>query len=158
MSDRTKRLAAVVVSIALVSLDRIAKWYATAALPPEGVALFPGVRFVFFKNPGLVFSLSVHEVAWVVSVIALIALVVVTIVAWRRSSARVLEPRRFAAGISIALGGLSNVTDRLFFGGVTDYLVLFARSAINIADIMILAGIVLLIYKKDDSTGGHSRL
>jgi lipoprotein signal peptidase len=39
------------------------------------------------------------------------------------------------------------VFDRITHGSVTDYLIFFSRSAINLADIMILAGICIALYR-----------
>jgi lipoprotein signal peptidase len=143
-----KRIVAVVGALALLALDRYAKWYATAALPPAGVTVLPGVRFFFFNNPGLAFSLSVSGVARTVSLLAFILLAIVALVSLIRDARHLSKPRTLLAVALIAFGGGSNIFDRLTTTGVTDYLLFFNRSAVNLADGMILAGILLLIFKK----------
>jgi lipoprotein signal peptidase len=145
MDARAKRALAVVFPIALLALDRLAKWYAFAALPPgRGAVLVTGLKYEYFQNTGLAFSLFSPAVATVVSAAAYLAL---AILAWRhRSSQKTFANRDLWSFLLIALGGASNIFDRLFLGGVTDYLI-FARSAWNIADIMILAGIALMLRR-----------
>lgn len=151
---RVKRTLAVVLPIALFALDRLAKWYALAALPPErGAVLLSWLKLEFFQNQGLVFSLFSSLVATVVSACAYIALAVFAL--RHKLSGKPFLTRELWSFLLIALGGASNVFDRLALGGVTDYII-FARSAWNIADIMILAGIVLMVWgepKGDKRTG-----
>lgn len=153
MSFGAKRAPAVVLPLLALVLDRLAKWYAFAALPPErGAVLLPGLKYEYFLNPGLAFSISGPVVAVTVS---LLAFMVFAYVAWREHQAgRTLAARTVWSLCLIAFGGLSNIYDRIFSGGVIDYLI-FARSAWNIADIMILAGIALLVLKRRPK-GGQS--
>ncbi len=144
------RPLAVALPILLLALDRLAKWYAFAALPPErGAVLVPGLKLEYFFNPGLLFSLSSSAVASVVSAIAFVVLAAIAL--RRKLVGQPLLARDLWAFCLIALGGASNIFDRLASGGVTDYII-FARSAWNIADIMILAGIALMIGRAP--TGG----
>ena len=46
----------------------------------------------------------------------------------------------------IIFGALSNLLDRLFFGAVIDYLDLKYYSVFNLADVMIMAGVVIIIF------------
>lgn len=54
----------------------------------------------------------------------------------------------FFAFALIFLGALSNVLDRINYSFIIDYLNLFSLSAINLADLMISAGIIILISQK----------
>ncbi len=150
MNLKVKRTLAVVFPIALLALDRLAKWYALTALSSgRGAVLLSWLKYEFFQNQGLVFSLFSSLVATVLSACAYIALAVFAL--RHKFRGNKMTDRELWSFLLIALGGASNVFDRLVYGGVTDYII-FARSAWNIADIMILAGIVLMI--KDDSKGG----
>ena len=55
---------------------------------------------------------------------------------------------RMRAGIFflILLGAFSNLIDRAFYGATIDYLIFFNRSAVNLADGMIIAGLLGLIF------------
>jgi lipoprotein signal peptidase len=146
MDTRAKRTLAVVLPIALLALDRLAKWYAFAALPPgRGAVLVSGVKYEYFHNPGLAFSLFSPAVATVASALAFVALSVFAL--RRRLAGKALPARDLWSFCLIAAGGASNVYDRLASNGVTDYII-FARSAWNIADIMILAGIALMFFAR----------
>jgi len=145
MDTRVKRTLAIVLPIALLALDRLAKWYAFAALPPQrGAVLVSGLNYEYFHNTGLAFSLFSPAVATAASAVALTALA--AFAARHRLAGHPLSVRETWSFWLIALAGASNVYDRLATGGVTDYLI-FARSAWNIADIMILAGIALMFVR-----------
>jgi lipoprotein signal peptidase len=146
-----RRLPVAAIPLALLALDRLAKWYASATLPMGGgVVLFSGLKYEYFQNTGLAFSLFSPTVALVASVAALCGF---TAYAYAETKRRqTLPARKFAAYGLIIVGGISNTYDRIFSGGVVDY-ILFARSAWNIADLMILAGIALLIFGHEPKGG-----
>lgn len=154
MNIKTKRAFIFVVPLAFFVLDRLAKWYALAALPEgRGVVLLSWLKYEFFQNQGLAFSLFSPLMATVVSACAYIALGAYAL--RHKLSGKPFSNRELFSFVLIALGGASNIYDRLALGGVTDYII-FARSAWNIADIMILAGIALMLKREatgDKSTG-----
>lgn len=47
----------------------------------------------------------------------------------------------------IATGLISNIFDRIFYGGVVDYFSIFFIPKFNLADILIIAGSLILVYK-----------
>jgi len=144
MNTWVKRAPAVVLPLALLALDRLAKWYAFAALPPgRGAVLVSGLNYEYFYNPGLAFSLFTPTTATIASGLAFACLAAFAL--RHRLAGKPLEARDLWSFMLIAAGGASNLYDRLANRGVTDYLI-FARSAWNIADIMILAGIALLFW------------
>jgi signal peptidase II len=132
----------VVVGGAIVSaflVDRVAKMFAQSLLTRgeffaiDSVAGFVG--FVPTVNRVGAFSLPVANGLVLVS--GLLVAVVLVVMLWR---ARAAERRILSF---VLLGAASNLADRVFFGGVIDYLsfsTLFP--AFNIADLMILGGVV----------------
>lgn len=54
--------------------------------------------------------------------------------------------------VLISVGLISNVLDRLIYGGVIDYIPLFFIPKFNLADIFIVAGSTILAYKVIRST------
>jgi lipoprotein signal peptidase len=151
MAGRAKTVLAVAMPVILFASDRLAKWYAQAALSQDGGAvLLPGLNFGYFLNPGLVFSTFGPTVAVIASALAFGALAALALHQGRKL-APPLPPRALCSFLLIASGGISNIFDRLAHGGVIDY-ILFARSAWNIADIMILAGLALTLWRSP--TGG----
>jgi lipoprotein signal peptidase len=144
MTVREKFVLAVAAPIILIAVDRLAKWYALVALSSgTSVVLFPGLNYGFFSNAGLIFSSFGPAIATIASAVAFAALALLGL----RQCARLKDratPSALWPFLLIALGGGSNIYDRISYGGVIDY-ILFARSAWNIADIMILAGVVLVL-------------
>lgn len=149
-----KKLA-VIIPCLLLAADRLLKWYAETALPTEGVVLVPGLRLFLYRNQGLIFSLSVSDVALVVSGLAFMVLIIFCVRYLRGHAWTTLRPKFLAAGLLVLLGGMSNLIDRIIFGSVTDYFLFFNRSAVNVADGMVLAGIIAGWYARDKAKGGN---
>lgn len=135
MRKRLMRLA-----FGALILDRVLKFL---ALEGMRVSLPPGgwFRFELFRNNGIAFSLPFSgPLLWLLSAIILV------VAAW-------LAYRDFAAGrktrldayLFFSLGAVSNLFDRVMYGFTVDYAIFFRLSAINIADIMIVAGALRLL-------------
>jgi signal peptidase II len=60
-----------------------------------------------------------------------------------------------AAVALITAAGLSNLSDRIFLGGVIDYINLKIWPSFNIADTALILGAALLIFEKYKSTAEH---
>lgn len=58
------------------------------------------------------------------------------------------DKKPISAGFALvaAIGALGNLIDRVVNGFTTDYLIFFERSAINISDILIVIGILVIIF------------
>lgn len=123
-------LAAVVLFI----LDRALK---TLVMSRPAVPFSSPVAFALFKNTGIAFSIPIAKnVFWLFAVVALAALVIAF------SSALRKNPPLAALLIFALLGSASNLIDRLVYGATIDYVIFFGRSAVNLADAMILFGLV----------------
>lgn len=94
-------------------------------------------------NTGLVGSVPVGSTAALAITIA--ALVVFLWYAIGRTTRTILGR---TATLLIVAGALSNIFDRLIVGGVIDYWPLFGLTTVNLADMMILGGALLLVTKK----------
>lgn len=103
--------------------------------------LLPGVRFDLFRNDGIAFSIGLRgPIVWLLSAAVLLA------VGWLAAKdVRARRSERLFPYILFALGAFSNLYDRIAYGHVVDYLIFFGRSAVNLADAMIVAGAVLLV-------------
>ena len=106
-------------------------------LTPVGtIGLAPSV------NDVLAFSLPVPN-AWIWPVGWIVVLVLIRALGRISDFRFQISDSRAVAIAAIVLGAISNLTDRTFLGGVTDYLSftnLFP--AFNIADVLILGGII----------------
>jgi len=127
--------------LALVGLDQVTKWAVTAALTPgESVPLIPGILWLTHtRNPGAAFSLF----AGYGPVLAVMTLLFIA--AGLVFHRRLLEMGLGAPLLLILAGGLGNLTDRLRFGHVIDFLDLHFWPVFNLADIYISIGAVLVV-------------
>lgn len=125
----------------LLLLDRLLKWF---ALSGRQVLAWPGTLiFELFKNTGIAFSLPFSgPLVWLISVAILAAVCLM--------GAKDFKAKRYDRAEAICLfvlGACSNLFDRVAYGYTVDYLIFFNRSAVNIADGMIVAGALWLILK-----------
>jgi signal peptidase II len=139
-----------------VGCDQATKSAARAMLA-SGVteSLFAdSLRLQLVENPGSFLGLgaSLPEHLRFTLFTAAVAVLVMGLV-YASLFARRLGPARFIALGLIAGGGISNLMDRLFYGGrVTDFLNVgigsFRTGIFNLADMAILAGGLLLIFTR----------
>lgn len=99
------------------------------------------VAFRLFLNKGLAFSLSPPPLLfWSALLLGLVALVLVFAQAWRG------RPILVVPLLVVAVGALSNLWDRFTAGAVIDYIVFLRQGAINLADVLIVGGLVWIIF------------
>jgi signal peptidase II len=144
----TRRLF-VVVALAAYAVDLGTKLLAVAHLTPhEKVDVVGGLlRFDLVRNPGAAFSTGTSYTIFL-SAIALIAAGVVI------RFGRRLGDRTWAVALGLLLAGVcGNLTDRLFRepgvlrGHVVDFLELPHWPVFNVADMLIDAGVVLIVIQ-----------
>jgi signal peptidase II len=106
------------------------------------IFLLPGVSFGSHINRGIVFGLNFS--LWPVIILSIIFLGVIIglfLRAFKRGEKRAIF------GLSLLFcGALSNLIDRIVYGGTIDYISFFNYSFVNLADGMILGGIIILIF------------
>ncbi len=88
-------------------------------------------KIKYFPNRFFVFGLPSSPIVIVSASIIILGLVIFL---WRRT--------RHPALILIIIGGASNVFDRLVYGGVIDYIFIIPFAPFNLADGLIVIGIV----------------
>ena len=124
--------------------DRLLKSLAIA----RGVDPSPGiVSFSLFRNTGIAFSIPLPSAAyWPAATVFFLLLVAYWAGALRR------DRRRAAIAFAMILGAVSNLWDRLEHGATIDYLLFFGRSAVNLADGMIVGGLaaIYVLHKKEE--------
>lgn len=123
-------------------IDRLFKVLVSAfAVRWTPAAIF---HFELFQNRGIAFSIDLNgPLVWIIS---LAILAVVIFLGYR-------EVRRgdysyLAAYALFCLGAFSNLFDRIAYGHTIDYLIFFGVSAVNLADAMIIAGALMLLFPK----------
>ena len=128
-SSRKYFYPALALALALVLLDRVFKFIFLKT---------PSISSGVFVNENFVFGLGLNNT--VSFIIGLIFLVVFLGYAFRKN-----KP---APGWLVLGGALSNLADRIYYGGVIDYLPIFWGGIINLADIMIFSGVMILFLAR----------
>jgi signal peptidase II len=149
---RSSRLRWLIVTLAVVFLDRLSK-AAIEANTVEGwqhEVIRNFIYIVHSKNTGIAFSIFADSSSpWVRYLLIAGSLVVIAILAWYLVAAKGVSSRA-AAGLALLLGGATgNLTDRILHGAVTDFFeVLFGSyryPAFNIAYSAITIGAILIL-------------
>ncbi len=121
-------------AVGLLFLDRVLKGVAVQMRPADPAGRW--ALFTPFMNPGIAFSLPLADaVFWPLAAAALGVLVWLFAAFVRRGRGELA-----ALVFMILLGAVSNLADRLAYGATVDYFLFFGRSAVNVADGMIIAG------------------
>jgi len=103
------------------------------------------INFSLYKNYGIAFDIPLpFFITFIITLVIILFL--------SRFIYKHYKNNNYAsvAAIAVIIGSVSNLLDRIINGYTTDYLIIFSTSAINIADILIVTGIIgMLWYNKD---------
>lgn len=124
------------VAVLLFAIDRLSKYFVQNLPLGKVFSFWPGFEFGYYHNPAIIFSLKWSGVEW----LALFAFIVVGILLIKS-----LIFHGQASVLFVFLGGASNVFDRFKFGGVIDVLQVGNYLVLNLADVLITIGIVLML-------------
>jgi signal peptidase II len=137
-------------SAAIVAADQATKAIASSSLAfHERITVLPFFDWTLTHNTGIAFSMFNDGPGWTRYGLSAFALVVAAVfTAWLVRLPR--EDRWQAAALALIVGGaIGNVIDRLRFGHVVDFILLYWRDwhwpAFNIADSSIFVGAAILI-------------
>lgn len=136
----------VLIIAAIIVLDQVTKWLATAYLAPVGTMPFlPGIMELrYVLNDGMAFSMLAGA-RWLLIAVTAAALAVMCWWAFRKQKS---QPRleRFSLLMVIG-GGIGNLIDRVLHGYVVDFFATtFVDFAVfNVADCFVVVGMILLI-------------
>jgi len=133
----------IVLAVLFLLSDRIFK--GVALLASHGGFDIVGriFRFQFARNYGIAFSIPLGGMILNFFVFVIIcALIYWTVDALRKKSASITI---VGSLLLIIAGALSNFFDRAYYGYVIDYLDLKYFTVFNLADIMIVGGVIILI-------------
>lgn len=137
---KTRAYSIIIGSCVIALADALLKAYAIQRLPEDGGRLAFPIDFALHKNPGIAFDIPIP-----LSIVIILSIVIsawLVRVAWKSWNTSLM---RSAAALTIVIGALGNMFDRIINNFTTDYIILFAKSAINLSDILIIAGAILLI-------------
>lgn len=152
MTSKPNALPWLWLSVAVIALDQLSKWWALQALQPMGVPhpVIPGfLNWTLAFNRGAAFSFLADGAGWQRWFFVVLAVVICAVlVAWLARTPR----RDWRNGLPLALiigGALGNVIDRLHAAQVTDFIQVYFRQwnypVFNLADSAITMGAVLLV-------------
>ena len=138
--------------VAILILDQVTKLLVRTQITlNDSIEIVPGLlNLVHVRNTGAAFGLlngvDLGYKQFLMTAIALVALLAIGLYAWRVGS----DERLARAGLALILGGaLGNVIDRVIYGHVVDFLDFYLHNyhwpAFNVADCGITIGAVLLI-------------
>ena len=141
---RAWRLAAATAGVVMAA-DQITKQLAINSLDPgDKVNVFFGIDLVSVRNTGVAFG-ALSGGGWLVTVLTFVALsFLVGYFALRADTPGLWIP------VGMILGGaLGNLADRAREGAVIDFIDPAFWPAFNVADVMIVVGILGLLYVAD---------
>lgn len=127
-----------VVGIGLIGLDQITKWWVTSH------------PFFVIKNSGIVFGLGS---GWGVFVLVATCLILGLFLFTIERPEKIMWPI-----VLIFSGAISNIIDRIFRGGIVDFIRIKGDLAFNLADIMILLGVglyIIIFFKNEGKVFRH---
>lgn len=139
-------LAVVIGCVGIVTLDQ---WSKRLFFPTDAISVQPVFSFlkgwiqsVRHENFGIAFNLPIPQ--WLILAITFVACIGILVALCKEQRRQRIAPSLF---LGILLGGaLGNAFDRLWLGYVRDWLLLWHRSAINIADLGVITGLVGLLW------------
>ncbi len=136
-----KKLIFIYLSLSLFLIDRFLKTLAQTKPNFNFFLIKNYLGWQFTLNPGVAFGLPIN---WLLStslsLIFLISFIVYLIIKKQK-----LQSGYFLGISLVLLGALSNFIDRLIFKKTIDYFI-FLFSIINVADIMIVFGLLIILF------------
>lgn len=129
----------------VVGMDQITKHLAMQKLSVVGeFSLIPGLfEAKFYQNNGIAFGIPLSGV-WLIIFLSAV-FVTLLVLFWKY-----LRQDNFVSVFALALvlgGALGNIIDRLRFGYVVDFISWWNMSVFNLADVAIVFGVLLLVYR-----------
>ena len=134
------RVVLVATATIAISIDFVSKIWASTALAERSQKI-GSITLRLVHNHGVVFGIGAYLPAAAITVLTASIAAAVAFAAWRGS---VRPP--LAAGLVIG-GAFANVADRLTAGSVIDFISIGRWPIFNFADIFIIAGLLLLIFR-----------
>ena len=148
MRFQARRIAAILIPMVFFILDRRIKYLLANNFWQPKCSLINLV-----KNKGIGFGVAIPEklefIFYFLLLIILLILIYRLVKAWPAKN----KLTAFALAIIIT-GALSNIIDRIKYGAVIDFIDLKVWPVFNLADMMITAGVMLLLINSIRPTGG----
>ena len=126
-------------------LDRATKFFILSHFEPgDSLAVWPGIfNLTRVNNTGAAFGL-LRGYGWFLVVFSLIC--VIALIYFLTRGGMMQQPLKRTASLLIIAGALGNMTDRIAYGFVIDFLDFHVWPVFNIADTAISIGVALIIW------------
>lgn len=138
---KTNIFSLIGIGLVLILIDQVLKLIIVNYLPADGFFVYNILGVAQFQNPGVAFGLAMPKL-----ILYLVVFLVLYFLLQRFK--KELEQGNFLILLALTLviaGAFSNLIDRVFRGFVVDYIHIFT-AVFNLADIYIVAGIVVLLF------------
>lgn len=138
-------------SLAIILLDQLTKWFVASHMAPfESLYVLPVFNVALLHNTGAAFSMLAGASGWQRWFFVVLAILVSGALSVWLARMPATGDRWIAAGLALVAGGaVGNVVDRLVHGYVVDFLQFHWRGwyfpAFNAADSAITVGAVILV-------------
>lgn len=127
-----------------IVIDRLLKSTALNFFQNKQLEIIPQVlSFEYFANYNIALSLKTGFNPIIIIIPITILLIFILIKSLKEN-----KLKESSAWLFITAGATANLYDRIVYGHVVDYLNFFNLTVINLADVMIVLGIIYLIYLK----------
>jgi len=142
MKKKLKILYLVLIGLVLIVIDQLCKWLVITYVSSEGYFVLDELFGIgLFENEGIAFGIPMPKVIFYVAVFLILYFLL-------QKFTKELKQQNFLILLSLTFifaGAISNLIDRIFRGAVIDYIHIYT-SVFNLADIYIIAGIIILIW------------
>lgn len=130
--------------VILFLIDRLSKHFSLEKLPQEGVSLIPNfLNLTVYQNVNIAFGLKVPpSLLYILIAIILLLLIILLFKAYQKKDLWLV----FWLSLVI-VGALGNLVDRLTYGLVIDIIEIPFWSIFNLADSMVVIGIIGWLIK-----------
>lgn len=137
MKNKIVRNLVIIVTI-LIVVDQISKVLVTNLVVPSGNDYF---KLEVSKNTGMAFGFNEGNISNIFITIFVLAIVINFI---KNQMERIDNKTTIALALILG-GGISNLIDRFFRGGILDFIKIYKFPVFNFADVCVVVGWILLI-------------
>jgi lipoprotein signal peptidase len=134
-------------ALGVAGLDAVFKYLALDRLSETKENIIYPVDLLLHKNPGIAFDIELG--------LPTIFIASFLILGWLLHDAnKTWHSERFRASTNliIVIGAMGNLVDRAVNNFTTDYLLIFGSTVINLSDILVLFGVLLLLQYNRSTT------
>lgn len=138
-------------AVVLVLVDEKIKAFALKHFEDEQTLVNPDFfNLAIHKNWGLAFDIPFRrEFILLISVVIGYFLIEMIVKNFKSN------PKIAFSSLIILIGAIGNVFDRIYYGFTVDYMIFFGRSALNLSDLLIIFGVVILLISSRRPIAEH---